>query len=57
MQIRIVHQIRLIENGQEPDNYIDPSEISDREKHTLKEAFEVINRLQGYLKNEFRVLE
>ena len=57
MQIRLVHQIRLMENGEEPDNYIDPGELTDREKHTLKDAFEVINRLQGYLKNEFRVLE
>ena len=57
MQIRLVHQIRMIEEGKHPDNYIDPLELSDREKHTLKDAFEVINRLQGYLKNEFRVLE
>ncbi len=57
MQIRLVHQLRLIEDGLEPDNYIDPSELSDREKHTLREAFQVINRLQGYLKNEFRVIE
>lgn len=57
MQIRLVHQLQLIENGQQPDNYIDPAELSDREKQTLKEAFEVINALQGYLKSEFRVLE
>lgn len=57
MQIRLVHQLRLIEDGLQPDNYIDPGELSDREKHTLKDAFEVINRLQGYLKNEFRVIE
>jgi CBS domain-containing protein len=57
MQIRLVHQLRLIEDGSPPDNYIDPSELSDSEKRTLKQAFEVINRLQGYLKNEFRVLE
>ncbi|MDD3472195.1 MAG: putative nucleotidyltransferase substrate binding domain-containing protein [Syntrophaceae bacterium] len=57
MQIRLVHQLRMIEEGKQPDNYIDPSELTDREKHTLKDAFEVINRIQGYLKNEFRVLE
>jgi CBS domain-containing protein len=56
-QIRLIHQLRLLESGQQPDNYIDPSELTDVEKQTLKEAFGVIGRIQGYVKTEFRVLE
>lgn len=53
MQLRLVHQLRLIEEGREPDNYIDPGELSEIEKHTLKEAFQVITSLQGILRNLF----
>jgi CBS domain-containing protein len=57
MQLRLVHQLRAIEEEQPPDNYIDPGELSDLERQTLKEAFGVIGRIQGYVKNRFRVLE
>jgi len=56
-QIRLVHQLRMLESGQQPDNYIHPAELTDFEKQTLKEAFGVIARIQGYVKTEFRVLE
>jgi CBS domain-containing protein len=57
MQLRLVHQLRMMEAGQSPNNHIDPAELSDLEKQTLKEAFAVINRIQGYVKDEFRVVE
>ena len=56
-QIRLVHQLRMLESGLQPDNYIDPADLSEIEKQTLKEAFGVIGRMQGYVKTEFRVLE
>lgn len=56
-QIRLVHQLRMLESGLQPDNYVDPAALSEIEKQTLKEAFAVIGRIQGYIKNEFRVLE
>jgi CBS domain-containing protein len=57
MQLRLVHQLRMIDEGKTPDNYIDPAELSDLEKQTLKEAFAVIGRIQGYIKTEMRVTE
>jgi CBS domain-containing protein len=57
MQLRLVHQLRMMEAGQSPNNYIDPAELSDLEKQTLKEAFAVISRIQTYVKDEFRVVE
>jgi CBS domain-containing protein len=57
MQLRLVHQIAMMEQGLTPNNYIDPAELSELEKQTLKEAFAVINRIQGYIKTELRVVE
>jgi CBS domain-containing protein len=53
MHIKLFHQLRLIEDGQEPDNNIHPDDLSDLEKQTLKEVFEVIRRLQGFARLEF----
>lgn len=55
MQMRLVHQMRMIEAGKKPDNYIDPADLSDLEKQTLKEAFAVVGRIQGHIKQEFNV--
>ena len=57
MQLRLVNQLRMIEANREPNNYIDPAELSYLEKQTLKEAFAVIGHIQEYAKSEFRVLE
>lgn len=48
MHLRLVWQLRLIEKGSEPHNFINPADLSDLEKITLKEAFSVIKRTQGY---------
>ena len=57
MQLRLVNQLRMIESNQAPSNYIDPGDLSELEKQTLKEAFSVIGRIQTYVKSEFRVVE
>ena len=57
MQLRLVHQLRMMESGLTPHNYIDPAELSELEKQTLKEAFAVVGRIQGYIKDQFRVVE
>lgn len=48
-QIRLMHQMRMIELGKEPHNYLDPAELSDLEKHTLKGAFTVISEMQSFV--------
>lgn len=57
MQIRLVHQFRRLRAGFDPDNYIDPVDLSDSEKQTLKDSFGVIGRMQSFLKNELKVVE
>jgi CBS domain-containing protein len=53
MQLRLIHQLNQIENGVEPDNYINPSRLTELEKRMLKDAFSVIERLQAVLKTFF----
>ncbi len=48
MHLRLVGQLRLIEKKAEPHNFINPADLSDLEKTTLKEAFAVIKRTQNY---------
>ena len=55
MHLRLVHQVEMLEKGQEADNYINPKDLTDLEKQTLKEAFSVITRLQDFIKLEFQV--
>lgn len=44
--LRIHHQVEQLEQGQAPDNFINPSRLSNLEKSTLKEAFQVISTFQ-----------
>ena len=55
MQQRLVHQLRQIEAGIIPDNYIDPADLSDLERRMLKDAFTVIERLYGVLDQMYPV--
>jgi len=49
MQQRLVHQLKQIEAGILPDNYIDPADLSDLERRMLKDSFAVIERLYSVL--------
>lgn len=55
MQLRLVHQLRLIEANQPANNFVDPTELSDVEKQTLKESLSVIGRIQSHVKSEFGI--
>lgn len=55
MQLRLVHQQMLHEEGLEPDNFIDPQALSELERTTLKEALAVVNDIKGYLREAFHL--
>ncbi len=57
MHLRLVHQLHMLENNREPDNYINPKDLSDLERQTLKEAFAVITRMQDFVQREFHLTE
>ena len=52
-QLNLVHQLRMVEAGETPDSFVDPAELSELERKTLKDAFAVISRLRSHVKREF----
>jgi CBS domain-containing protein len=57
MHLRLIHQLQMMEAGQDPDNHINPKDLSDLERQTLKEAFLVIGRLQEFLHRDFHLTD
>ncbi len=55
LQLRLVHQLALVEEGQKPNNFIAPAKLSELEKQTLKESFGVIGKIQSFLRDMFRL--
>ena len=49
MLLRIHNQFSQIEAGKVPDNFINPSKLSNLEKRTIREAFTLISRLQDVI--------
>ena len=48
--VRIHHQVIDLEHDQPPDNNIEPENVADAERHTLKDAFQVLSNAQKFLK-------
>jgi len=55
MQLRLVHQQLQHSEGVEPDNFIDPDQLSEMERRQLKESLSVIGEIKGQLKSEYRL--
>ena len=55
MRLRLVNQLNMIKDGKKPDNYINPSELTDIEKHTLKKAFLFIGEIQSYIEDSYHL--
>ncbi|MOA50380.1 putative nucleotidyltransferase substrate binding domain protein [compost metagenome] len=39
-----------LQEGREPDNYIEPEKVSANERHNLKSAFQVLSNAQQFLR-------
>jgi CBS domain-containing protein len=48
-ELRLVHQVSQIEDGQKPDNYVEPATLSRLTRSHLKEAFRAIASIQKQL--------
>ncbi|PKM31279.1 MAG: cyclic nucleotide-binding protein [Gammaproteobacteria bacterium HGW-Gammaproteobacteria-11] len=48
--VRIRHQAWQLEHGEEPNNYIEPEALMAAERHSLKEAFQVVSNAQKFLR-------
>ena len=44
---RLEHQVKQIKAGEKPNNYLDPSHLSDFERSHLRDAFVVVKTLQS----------
>jgi CBS domain-containing protein len=51
--LRIHHQVGQLERGEAPDNFINPSTLSNLEKRILKESFHVISTVQDGIINQY----
>tara|TARA_R110001606_G_scaffold355164_2_gene506001 strand:- start:728 stop:2626 length:1899 start_codon:yes stop_codon:yes gene_type:complete len=55
--VRIRHQALELEEGREPNNYIEPEKISTAERHNLKEAFQVLSNAQKFMRFRYPALQ
>jgi CBS domain-containing protein len=54
-ELRLVHQVHQLEEGQEPDDYVDPRMLSRLTRSHLKEAFRAIASIQKQLSAQLSV--
>ncbi|MBR9883376.1 MAG: cyclic nucleotide-binding protein, partial [Oceanospirillales bacterium] len=52
--VRIRHQALDLDAGQEPDNKIEPENLSDFERKNLKDAFQILSNAQKFLKYRYQ---
>jgi len=56
MLLRIHNQVEQIEAGREPDNFINPDGLSNLEKKSIKESFNLITKLQDIIIERYKPL-
>ncbi len=56
MMLRIRDAMAKMRKGTEPDNYINPRELTNREYSLLREALVMVSRLQGITDSHFRIM-
>ncbi|MDN3611499.1 DUF294 nucleotidyltransferase-like domain-containing protein [Vibrio ostreicida] len=52
--VRIRHQVFDVENEIDPDNNIEPENLSDFERRNLKDAFQILSNAQNFLKYRYQ---
>ncbi|MDA8169528.1 MAG: DUF294 nucleotidyltransferase-like domain-containing protein [Nitrospiraceae bacterium] len=56
MLLRITHQYGQIKAGKQPDNFINPDNLSNLQKKTIKDAFSLISRIQDLIIERYKAL-
>ena len=56
MLLRIHHQYEQIKEGRSPDNFINPDQLSNLEKKTIKESFNLMTKIQGKIIERYKSL-
>ncbi|MBY5979667.1 DUF294 nucleotidyltransferase-like domain-containing protein [Ferrimonas balearica] len=52
--VRIRHQALDIEHGEQPDNSVEPENMSDFERRNLKAAFQILSNAQSFIKFRYQ---
>ena len=55
VKLRLAKQLAAVSNGTEPDNLIDPLELTDIERDQLRSAFKGVNTLIAILHSRYRL--
>ncbi len=53
--LRVAHQVNQLRSGQEPDDYVNPADLSALMRTQLKDAFRAINSVQKRLSSELQL--
>ena len=53
MLLRMHHQYERLANGKQADNFINPDDLTNLEKRTLKEACSIISRMQDAIAKQY----
>ncbi len=56
MLLRIHHQYAQLSAGQAPDNFINPNKLSNLEKRSIKEAFQLVSKIQDLIIERYKSL-
>jgi CBS domain-containing protein len=51
--VRIRHQAKQFENGREPDNHAEPKRLSAFERRHLRNAFQIVDKSQAFLRYRY----
>lgn len=55
VDVRLEHQLRQMETGEPPDDYLDPHTLSRVQQKLLREALEAVQALQQSLKQRYHL--
>ena len=47
--VRLRHQVRQLKAGERPDNHVPPASLSEFERRHLRDAFQIVRKMQGAL--------
>lgn len=50
IHLNLIHQLKMVEAGERPHNYIDPAMLAELERKTLQRVFAVIDRLLDFVR-------
>jgi CBS domain-containing protein len=55
MELRLKEQLREMQEGKDPNNFVNPSELSDLDQRSLKKAFSLIGEAQSFIAAHFHL--